>query len=42
LDEITGVAQGICGEYSKNAAFQHQSTNMWGITSASFACKTRT
>ena len=41
LDEITGVAQGICGEYSKNAAFQRESTNMWGITSASFACKAR-
>lgn len=41
LDEITNVAQNICAEYSKNAAFQRESTNMWGITSASFACKAR-
>lgn len=42
LDEIKDVAQGVCDEYSKNATFQRESTNMWGITTASFACEART
>lgn len=40
-DNIKRVAQSSCDEYDKVAVAQQESTSVWGITTARFACVMR-
>jgi hypothetical protein len=40
-DKIRGVAQANCSRYGEDAIPQRESTSVWGLTTAGFACVTQ-